>query len=233
MDKAVVLVSGGLNSAVAASIAREQYECYLLHVAWGHRTAERELSCFESLVAHFHAERTMTADLRCLSALGGNARTSRKMLIEDMAALGQEVPSTFVQGLVPTMLSLAATWAGAIEAKRIIIGSSEDYDVPGPPISKLYPDYRREFVQTFNLMLEYAKPRARELQVEAPLAELTRQEIVSLGRRLKLPFEKTWSCYRSNEEPCGKCLGCGTRAAGFLSCGVPDPLLLEAAGKHS
>ena len=98
--------------------------------------------------------------------------------------------------------------------------------MPGPAISHLYPDYRREFLQTFNLMLEYGKPSGRELLVEAPLAELTRQEIVLLGRRLKLPFEKTWSCCRTGDEPCAKCLACATRAAGFLRAGIPDPLLL-------
>lgn len=231
MDKAVVLVSGGINSAVAAAVAREQYEPHFLHVAWGHRTAERELSCFEGLAAHLRIDATLVAELAWLSSLGGNSRSSRKALIEDISTLGGETPSTFATGLIPTMLSTAATWAAAVGAKRIIIGTSEDYDVPGPPISKLYPDYRREFVQTFNLMLEYAKPKGRDLLVEAPLAELTRQEIVLLAKRLKLPLEKTWSCYRNNDEPCGKCLGCGNRISGFLSAGIPDPLLLEPAGR--
>jgi 7-cyano-7-deazaguanine synthase len=231
MEKAIVLLSGGLNSAATAAVAREQYETSVLHVKWGHRSAERELTCFEAMVAHLRIERPMVADLGWLASIGGNSRTTRKMSMEDISALGRDVPSTFAVGVVPTMLSLAATWAGAIGAKRIIIGTSEDHDVPGPPISQLYPDYRREFIQTFNLMLEYGKPRSRELLVEAPLAEMTRQEVVLLGHRLKLPFEKTWSCYRNNDEPCGKCLGCGTRAAGFLRAGIPDPLLLEPAGR--
>lgn len=232
MDKAVVLVSGGINSAVAAAVAREQYDAHLLHVAWGHRSAERELTCFESIAAHLRIDQTLVAQMAWLSSFGGNSRSTRKALIEEMSALGPETPSTFALGLIPTMLGVAATWAGAVGAKRIIIGTSEDYDVAGPRISKLYPDYRREFVQTFNLMLEYAKPKARDLAVEAPLAELTRQEVVLLGKRLKLPFDKTWSCYRGNEEPCGKCLGCATRTAGFLRAGLPDPLLLEPAARE-
>ncbi|HOQ87948.1 MAG TPA: 7-cyano-7-deazaguanine synthase [Phycisphaerae bacterium] len=229
MDKAVVLVSGGLNSAVLAAIAREQYEEHLLHVAWGHRAAERERSCFEAIAAHLRIERTLTADLGWIASLGGNSRTSRKIPMEEPTSLGKEVPSTFVLGLVPAMLAAAATWAGAIGAKRILIGTSEDHGVPGPAMSSFYPDYRREFVQTFNLMLEYAKPHGRELLVEAPLAELARQEVVLLAKRLKLPVEKTWSCYRDNDEPCGKCVGCTTRAAGFLRANIPDPLLLEPA----
>lgn len=229
MDKAVVLISGGLSSAVAAAVAREQYELALLHVSWGHRSAERESACFEHLVGSLRADQKLMADMSWLSSLGGNSRTSRKMAMEDMSSMGAETPSTFVPGLLPAMLGLAATWAGSVGAKRIIFGTSEDHAVPGPAISRLYPDYRREFVQTYNLMLDYAKPRGRDLLVEMPLAELNRQEVVLLGRRLKVPFDRTWSCYRNNDEPCGKCLGCVTRAAGFLRAGVPDPLLLETA----
>jgi 7-cyano-7-deazaguanine synthase len=231
MDKAIVLVSGGINSAVVASVAREQYEIHLLHAGWGHRAAERELTCFEQAAGFLRVDRTMVADLACLGSLANNSRTSRKMAMEDVSALGREVPSTFVLGLMPTMLSLAAAWAGSVGAKRIVIGTSEDYSVPGPAISQLYPDYRREFLQTVNLMLAYGKPAGRELLVEAPLAELTRQEVILLGRRLKVPFESTWSCYRNNDEPCGKCLGCASRAAGFLRAGIPDPVMLEHAGK--
>jgi 7-cyano-7-deazaguanine synthase len=230
MEKAVVLVSGGVGSAVTAAVAREQYDVHLLHVGWGHRAAERELACFEGLAAYLRIENTLVADLGWMAALGGNSRTSRKLHMEDLSMLGKDVPTTFVLGLIPAMLSAATAWAGTIGAKRILIGTSEDHDVPGPAISSLYPDYRREFIQTFNLMLEYGKPRGRALLVEAPLAELTRQEVVLLARRLKLPFEKTWSCYRNNDEPCGKCLGCTTRAAGFLRASTPDPLLLEPAG---
>jgi len=231
MDKAIVLLSGGINSAVAAATAREQYEAYLLHVSWGHRSGQRELACFERIAAHLRIERTQVTDLGCMSGFGGNSRTSRKVPMEDFSALGKQVPSTFVLGLIPAMLSVASAWAGAVGAKRILIGTSEDHSVPGPPISRLYPDYRREFLQTFNLMIEYGKPPGRELRVEAPLAELTREEVVLLGHRLKLPFEHTWSCYGNNDEPCGKCLACSTRASGFLRAGIPDPLLLEPAAK--
>lgn len=229
MEKAIVLVSGGLNSAVAAAVSREQYDVHLLHVQWGHRTADRELACFEQLAAWLRVEQKLVADMSWLASFGGNARTNRKVSIEDLSTLGNATPSTFVPGLMPTMLSAASAWAASMGAKRVIVGTSEDHDVPGPAISQLYPDYRREFLQTFNLMLEYAKPRNRELLVEAPLAELSRQEVVLLGRRSKLPFEYTWSCYRDGDDPCGKCLGCTTRAAGFLRSSVPDPLLLQPA----
>src|SRR5512134_340908 len=108
MDRAVVLLSGGINSAVAAAIAREQYEPALLHVAWGHRTAERELAAFEQLSSALHAERAIVAELSCMAAFGGNARVSKRIAIDDANALGKDTPATFALGLMPAMLSLAA-----------------------------------------------------------------------------------------------------------------------------
>lgn len=227
MDRAVVLMSGGVNSAVAAAVAREQYEVSLLHIAWGHRTGERETACFEQLCSGMRTDRVMIADLSCMATFGGSARVSKRFSIDDANALGKETPSTFALGLIPSMLSVAAAWASAIGAKRIIIGISEDYKLPGPTMSTLYPDYRRDFIQTYNLMLEYAKPQGRELLVEAPLIEVGRTEVVRLGSRLGVPWEKTWSCYRNIDAPCGRCLGCANRANGFLKAGLPDPLLLE------
>ncbi|HOB75921.1 MAG TPA: 7-cyano-7-deazaguanine synthase [Phycisphaerae bacterium] len=231
MDRAVILLSGGINSAVAAAIAREHYEPALMHVAWGHRTAERELACFEQLAAALRVERTMVAELPCMPTFGGNARVSKRLAIDDANALGKDTPATFALGLMPAMLSLAAAWAGSIGAKRIVVGTSEDYRLPGPTMSVIYPDYRHEFVQVFNLMLEYAKPAGRELTVEAPLIDLARLEVIKLGHRLNVPWEKTWSCYRSNDAPCGRCLGCANRMNSFLKAGIADPLLLEPAAR--
>ncbi len=231
MNKAVILASGGLNSTVAAAAAREQYEPALLHVAWGHRTAERELACFNQIAKSLNIEQTRIADLTCLATLGNNARVNRKIGVEDSHALGQETPATFALGLMPTLLSVAAAWAGGIGATRIIVGIRESHGLARPGVGTLYPDYRREFIQTFNLMLQYARPSNRELAVEAPLLELTRAEVVKLGNLMNVPFEQTWSCYTSNDEPCGRCLACTTRAAGFLKAVIPDPLLLETASK--
>ncbi|NLX14899.1 MAG: hypothetical protein GXY44_14790 [Phycisphaerales bacterium] len=228
MDRAVILVSGGINSAVAAAVAREQYEPAWLHVSWAHRAADRELLAFEMLAADAGVQKTIIAELSALATFGGNARVSKRLPMEDAVTLGHETPATFAFGLLPSMLSLAAAWAGSIGAKHIIVGISENHGIPGPLISELYPDYRREFLQTFNLMLEYAKPSGRELLVEAPLIELSRAEIIRLGQQLKVPFEKTWSCYRGNDQPCNRCLPCFARTTGFLRVGIPDPLVLHA-----
>ncbi len=227
MDTAVILASGGINSTVATAIAREQYEPALLHVAWGHRAADRELLAFQQVAAALRIEKTMVAELSCMAVFGGNSRASKRLAIEDASTLGKSTPTTFMLGLLPSMLSLAAAWAGSLGSRRIILGISEDHGVPGPAVSELYPDHRIEFLQTFNLMLSYAKPPHRELMVEAPLIELTRAEVIQLGQRVQIPFHKTWSCYQNNDTPCGRCRPCVTRAAGFLQARTPDPLLLE------
>jgi 7-cyano-7-deazaguanine synthase len=227
MEKAVILVSGGINSAVAAAVTREQYAPCLLHVNWGHRTAEREMTAFEQLASALSIETTMIADMPCLGTFGGNARSSKRLAIEDATTVGDKsTPATFALGVLPTMLSAAATWAGALGAKRVVVGISEDHGIPGPPISELYPDYRIEFVQAFNLMLNYAKPAGRELIVEAPLLELSRAEVIRLGSRLEVPFQLTWSCFANNEKPCGRCLPCTTRTEGFLRARIPDPSIV-------
>jgi 7-cyano-7-deazaguanine synthase len=229
MQKAVVLMSGGVNSAVAAAIAREQYEPALLHVAWGHRSAARELACIEQLATALKIETTCVAELPCLATFGAGARVNRRQGIEDASTLGQRTPGTFTQGLLQTMLGLATAWASTIGAKRIFVGITEDHHVSGPAISELYPDYRREFVQVSNLLLHYAIPQNRELIIEAPLLEIARAEVVRLGGLMGVPFDKTWSCYVENESPCGRCRACVTRANGFIQAKIPDPLLLEPA----
>ena len=230
MDRAVVLVSGGVNSAVITAIAREQYEPVLFHVGWNHRAAEREMAAFEQLAAHFGIEKTLAADLPCMAAFGGNSRVSKRLSIEDANTLSQETPSTFAPGVLPSMLGLAASWAGAIKARRIFVGISEGPGVSGPTLAQLYPDYRREFIQAYNLTLRYALPLKQDLLVEAPLIDLSRGEIVRLGLRCEIPFALTWSCYAGGNRPCGRCLGCVNRGQGFTKAGVADPLFLEAVG---
>jgi 7-cyano-7-deazaguanine synthase len=234
MHKAVVLVSGGVNSLVAAAAARQQYELALLHVAWGHRSAARERACFDEIAAHLKTEQTRVAEIDCLLTLAGGARVNKRLAIEDASTIsaGDAVaPPSFSFGVLPALLSLAAAWAGNLGARRIILGTGENHGTSPIPISHLYPDHRREFVQAFNLMLQYAKPRDRELFVETPLLELTRPEVVKLGDVMGVPFEHTWSCFAESDEPCGRCLGCTNRTAGFLQAGVPDPLLLIQVGK--
>jgi 7-cyano-7-deazaguanine synthase len=224
MTKAVILCSGGINSSVMAAAAREQYEPALLHVSWGHRSAERELAAFGQIAAALQIEQTKVVELSGGGLFGTNPRTTRRNPHDEYPATH---PAPFTVGLLPAFIGLAACWAEAIGAPRIMLGVTENHETGGTPISDLYPDYRREFVQTANLMLQYGKRPGEELLVEAPLLELSRVDVVKLGNLLGVPFAHTWSCYGFNDTPCGKCLGCITRVSGFLRAGLPDPLQLE------
>jgi 7-cyano-7-deazaguanine synthase len=231
-ERAVILVSGGVNSAVAAAIAREQYEPAWLHVAWGHRSGERERSAFQALAQSLKPSAVEVADLSCMAGFGGNARVSRRLSIEDAEALGRQVPGTFAAGLLPSMISVAASWAASLGSRRVILGLNADPQTGKPPLEQLYPDHRPEFVQACNLLLTYSMPADRAVQVEAPVMDLSRSEIVKLAHQLDVPLDQTWSCYADNKAPCQRCLGCANRMAGFLHAGVPDPLFVEAAASH-
>ncbi len=224
MDKAVVLVSGGVCSAVAAMAAKEQYEVALLHVAWGHRAAEREADAFEAVAGALRTDKTLVAEMPFYTTIGGSSRASKRIAIEDAGAVTNNAPSTFTLGLLPALLSVASSWAAALGASRIIFGVCESQG-PGGPLNLLYPDHRPDFVHAFNLMLNYAKAARRDLKVEAPLIDLGRAEVIRLGQRLGVPFGQTWSCYLGGEAPCGRCLACAHRVAGFAAAALPDPLL--------
>ncbi len=224
MRRAVVLVSGGVNSCVAAAI-KDAYEPALLHVRYPHRAAIRELECFQRLVKHMGVRNSLVAELPHLAQVTGNARVDRRVPIEDAAALTDNKPAgTYVPGLMTTMLSLAFNWATAIGATRIVVGISENLGPPGPPTAGLYPDHRREVLHAFEDIIRLSLPSPVAMELAAPLVNLTRPDVVRLGQRFSVPFGMTWSCYASDEKPCEKCYGCATRMRGFIDAGVPDPI---------
>lgn len=229
-SKAVILCSGGLNSAVVAAVAQPEYSLAFLHVRFGHRAADRESQFFERLVDYFDPTQHATIEMPHFSSMGGNARVSRKYALEDARAISEGKSNGYVPGLVSTMLSAAYTWANVIGAQKIMIGVSEDLGPPAPRTSTIYPDYAREHIELCNQAFAIASA-GKPILVEAPLIDLQRSEIIKLGQRANTPFDLTWSCLSSNEEPCGACLGCATRSRGFVDAGLPDPLLVrETAG---
>jgi len=223
VERAVILVSGGVNSSVAASI-REGYEPAFLHVRYPHRAAEREAECFRRLAAHLSVTETLVADLPHLNQIGGNARVDRQVPIEDASTLTRTAANTYIPGLMPAMLAAAFNWAHVIEATRIVVGVSENLGPPGPPTSTLYPDYRREIFQLYDELMALSRPELPPIRISTPLIDLDRTEIVQLGQRFDAPFHLTWSCYASDTTPCERCYGCATRAHGFIEASVADPL---------
>jgi 7-cyano-7-deazaguanine synthase len=225
--KAVVLCSGGLNSAVVTAIARREHQAALLHVRYAHRAQARETELFEKLVTHFEVRDKLIVDMPHIAAIGGNARVVRKMQIEDALAMGATESNCHVRGLIGSLLSAAFAWAHVIGASKVFIGVSENLGAPGPTTSAIYPDYSQEFIHIYNHLYAAASPN-REISIAAPLINLSRCEIVKLGRRMDTPFESTWSCISSGTQACGACVGCATRNRGFLDAAEPDPIMLTA-----
>ncbi len=223
-ERVLVLCSGGLNSAVTATIASHEHTLAMLHVHFGHRAAVKEAELFEKQAEFYGADEKMVVELPHLAMIGGNGRVNRKLQIEDAMALGEGKSNCYIPGLVGTLLGVGFSWASVLGARKVYLGVSEDLGPPGPRTSGIYPDYSREYVELCKHAFEVASP-VKPISIETPVIDLSRSEIVKLGNRLGTPFDLTWSCISSNHEPCGGCLGCATRNRGFLDAAIPDPIL--------
>lgn len=201
----VVLCSGGLDSAVAAALTAQNGALALLHFDFGQRAAAPEARAFEALCRHFQPAHQLVATLGPWRQFSESPLVRPGKDIEDAAAVGQTVASTFAPMLHPTMLCAAAGWAQHLGASGVIWGMS--LSNPGH-----YPD-RNETVRLLAWQLAVrALPAERAPVIDAPLAQYDKSAVVELGRQLDVPLDKTWSCLRGGEQPCGVCLGCAARA---------------------
>ena len=220
MPKAVVLLSGGLDSATCLAIARSRgFDCYCLSFLYGQRHAielERAAQVADSLGATEF--RTAQIDLR---AFGASSLTSDIEVSKDGSSGG--IPLTYVPARNTVFLAYALAWAEAINANAIFIGvNAVDYSG--------YPDCRPEYIAAFQQMADLATRagvQGRGPIIEAPLLNLSKSEIVSLGLSLGVDYSMTSSCYDPSVDgtPCGACDSCRLRAKGFTELGLRDPLL--------
>jgi 7-cyano-7-deazaguanine synthase len=226
MDRrAVVLLSGGLDSTTAAALAaREGWTLYGLTVRYGQVHA-REIEAARRVALALGVARHVELALD-LSAFGGSALTGDGVIPKDRALDEPGIPPTYVPARNTIFLSLALGWAEVLGAARIVIGVNA-LDYSG------YPDCRPEFIAAFEYLAGLATRagvEGRPLQVWAPLQQLTKAGIVRLGLELGVDFGLTHSCYDPNPEgrPCQRCDSCRLRARGFAEAGVPDPLVAHA-----
>jgi 7-cyano-7-deazaguanine synthase len=216
--KAVVLLSGGLDSATCLAIANAQgFECYCLSLDY-HQRHIAELQAAQNIARSLGAKEHKTVQLD-LSLFGGSALTDNAIDVPTTESAG--IPVTYVPARNTIMLSLALAWAEVLEAQDIFIGVNA-LDYSG------YPDCRGEYVQAFQQMANLATKFAVEGQkitVHAPLIDMTKAEIIALGTRLNVPYKATVSCYQANEAgaACGKCDSCRLRREGFLKAAIADP----------
>ncbi|MGA7749024.1 MAG: 7-cyano-7-deazaguanine synthase QueC [Gallionella sp.] len=218
MKKAVVLLSGGMDSATVLAMARAQgFVCYALSVDYGQRH-HAELAAAQrvaqTLGAHEH--RVVNIDL---TGFGGSSLTDNKIAVSQQPTEG--IPLTYVPARNTIMLSLALAWAEVLQAQDIFIGvNAVDYSG--------YPDCRPAYIEAFERMANLATKAAVEghpLSVHAPLLRLSKAEIIRQGLALGVDFAQTVSCYQADESgrACGVCDSCRLRRAGFMAAGIDDP----------
>jgi 7-cyano-7-deazaguanine synthase len=222
--RAVVLLSGGLDSYTAAAIARTQrFTLYALTIHYGQRHA-REVEAARAVARVLGVERHLELDVD-LRAIGGSSLTSDAAVPRDRDLSGTDIPSTYVPARNTIFLSLALGWAEVLGARDIVIGVNA-LDYSG------YPDCRPEFIAAFERVADLATRAGVEgarFRVHAPLLALGKADIIRRGLELGLDYGITHSCYDPlpGGAPCGACDSCILRANGFREAGVADPVLLR------
>lgn len=223
MPKAVVLLSGGLDSYTAAAVARSRgYELYALTLRYG-QVHQAEVRAAERVATALGVARHLILDVD-LAAIGGSALTGHAPVPKDRPLREPGIPATYVPARNTIFLAIALGWAEVVGAEAIIIGVNA-IDYSG------YPDCRPEFVQAFERLAALATRagvEGRSVRVEAPLISLSKAGIIRSGLAMGLDYSLTHSCYDPRgDRPCGRCDSCRLRAAGFAEANADDPCLVS------
>ncbi|HEU5340534.1 7-cyano-7-deazaguanine synthase QueC [Edaphobacter sp.] len=219
-SRAVVCLSGGMDSCVCAALAARDHEVYAVHFGYGQRTEARELHSAEA-VAHLVGVREfMHLKMDLFRRIGGSALTDPGIAVPqapvEEAAIGAEIPVTYVPFRNAHFLSAGVSWAEVLGAKKVFIGAVEQ-DSSG------YPDCRPAYYDAFNRLIETGT-KDGDIRVVTPLIAMRKSEIVRLGVELGAPFHVSWSCYSGEDEACGLCESCVLRLRAFREAGSSDPI---------
>jgi len=219
MTRAVALLSGGLDSCVAASWAAQRYELWLLHADYGQRTAGREVQAFHAVADALGVPsgRRMQVEVPVLRQVRGSSLTDPRLPVEQGEPDPTRIPGTYVPFRNTHLLAAAVSWAEVLAARAVVLGCMEQ-DSSG------YPDCRADYIEAFNRVVERGTRPGSGIQVEAPLMELDKKRVVQLGLELGAPLQHTWSCYTGERLACGRCESCRLRLRGFDEAGVTDPI---------
>jgi 7-cyano-7-deazaguanine synthase len=223
--KAVVLLSGGMDSCVCAAIARERHgaeNMALLHAGYGQRTQGRERKAFEAIADFYGVSHRLVVQLDHFRAIGGSALTDTKIPVpeNELAAAGPDgsaIPVTYVPFRNAHFLSVAVSWAEAIGAGAVYIGAvAED--------SSGYPDCRAEYYQVFQELVRVGTRPETRIEIATPVIAMKKSEIIRKGMELGAPLHLTWSCYQNEDRACGACDSCLLRLKAFAEAGMADPI---------
>lgn len=216
-ELAIVLVSGGMDSAVTAAIAHSENDLAFLHVNYGQKTQERELKAFNDIADYYNVEKRLVVDISHLKDIGGSSLTDEKMEVAPANIESKEIPTSYVPFRNANILSIAVSWAEVLGASKIFIGAVEE-DSSG------YPDCRKEFFKAFNIMVDAGTKPETKILIETPIIDLSKKDIVLKSIEMKSPLHLSWSCYKNNDIACGECDSCALRLRGFKLAGVEDPI---------
>ncbi len=218
--RAVLCLSGGMDSTVCAALAARDYDVYALHFSYGQRTEARELAAATEIARLTGAKEFLPLKIDLFRRIGGSALTDAAIAVPDApaeeASIGAEIPVTYVPFRNAHFLSAAVSWAEVVGAKRVFIGAVEQ-DSSG------YPDCRPAYYDAFNALIREGTKEG-DIRVVTPLIHLRKSEIVRMGVELGAPFHVSWSCYSGEREACGVCESCVLRLRAFRESGAVDPI---------
>ncbi len=223
--RAVVCLSGGMDSAVCAALAARDCDAYALHFSYGQRTEERELRSARGVAKTLGFKDFLHLKIDIFRHIGGSALTDASIAVPNAPEhepIGNSVPVTYVPFRNAHFLSAAVSWAEVLDAKTIFIGAVEQ-DSSG------YPDCRPAYYEAFQQLIRTGTKEG-DIKVATPLIHMRKKEIIALGLELNAPFNLTWSCYSGAEKACGVCDSCVLRLRAFHEAGLSDPIPY-AAGK--
>jgi 7-cyano-7-deazaguanine synthase len=218
--RAIVLLSGGMDSCVCAALAARDDAPAALHISYGQRTEDRERQSFLAICQRLNIQDKLLLHNESLRAIGGSALTDENIAVPTADApshpIGQEIPVTYVPFRNAHFLAAAVSWAEVLGAQKIYIGAVEQ-DSSG------YPDCRPAYYDAFNQVIKTGTIDGN-IEIVTPLIRLRKAEIVSLGLELGAPFDLTWSCYSRQDQGCGVCDSCVLRLRAFAAAGATDPI---------
>jgi 7-cyano-7-deazaguanine synthase len=214
--RAIVLLSGGMDSCVCAALAARDHEAAALHISYGQRTESRELRSFTTICDRLGIRTRLAIRNEALKAIGGSALTDENIAVPESQAIGHDIPVTYVPFRNAHFLSVAVSWAEVLRASKIYIGAVEQ-DSSG------YPDCRPAYYEAFNRVIRLGTKEGG-VEVVTPLIRMRKAEIVRLGLELGAPFDLTWSCYSREDRACGVCDSCALRLRAFQDAGALDPV---------
>jgi 7-cyano-7-deazaguanine synthase len=222
VSKAIVLVSGGMDSLVCAGLAHAAgHELHFLHMDYGQKTSRHERKSFDDIADFYNVPQMhrKVIDMNFLRQIGGSSLTDESISVKTYQGDSNIIPDSYVPFRNTIILSLAVSWAEVMTATILYIGANQE-DSPG------YPDCRPSFYEAFNRVIQEGT-KAADIEVITPVISMKKKDIVLKGKDLNVPFELSWSCYQSSIKACGRCDSCALRLRGFKEAGMIDPIDYE------